>query len=163
MKNIILDKIKKRKAFELNDIFIYLFLLLTIFLLFLFFVIIPQRSQSKGFKVLIDNEEVLSLYYENQEFTYSEDLVDFIEIDKDKCQITIFYNLEKSDYNTIKYNTLNNSVVMVDSTCSSSKDCIYEPAISKQGVIYCAPHNLIVIPITNVSQSSPPIIGGGYD
>ncbi len=163
MKNIIFDKIKKRKAFEFNDIFIYLFLLLTIFLLFLFFIIIPQRTQSKGFKVLIDNKEVLSFYYQNQEFTYSEDLGDFVEIDKDKCQITIFYNSEKSDYNTIRYSALSNSVVMVDSTCSSSKDCIYEPAISKQGVIYCAPHNLIIVPITNVSLPEPPIIGGGYD
>ena len=163
MKNVILDKVKQKKIFEFNDIFVYLFILIAIALLIIFFTIIPQRNHPKGFKVLVDNEEFLTFYYQSQEFTYSENLRNFIEIDKDNGQVVIFHNLEKTNYNVIKYNVKNNSVVMVDSTCSSSKDCIYEPAISRQGIIYCAPHNLIIVPITNVSQAEPPIIGGGYE
>ncbi len=163
MKNVILNKLKERKIFEFNDIFIYLFIFIAVFLLFLFFIIIPQNTVPKGFKVLVDNEEFLSFYYQSQEFNCPKNLRDFVEIDKDKYEIIIFHNIEKTEYNVIKYNVLDNSVAMVDSTCSSSKDCIYEPAISKNGAIYCAPHNLIILPITNVSKTEPPIIGGGYE
>ena len=104
MKNVILDKVKQKKIFEFNDIFVYLFILIAIALLIIFFTIIPQRNHPKGFKVLVDNEEFLTFYYQSQEFTYSENLRNFIEIDKDNGQVVIFHNLEKTNYNVIKYN-----------------------------------------------------------
>lgn len=163
MKSTILDKIKDKKPFEFNDIFIYLSLLVIVALLFLFFIILPQNNNPKGFKILIDNREVLTFDYQSEYCSFLEDYSNQIEIDENKNQITIFHNQEKNSYNVIKYDTVKGSVKMFDSTCSNTKDCVYEMAISINGAIYCAPHDLLIIPITNNSASKPPVLGGSYE
>ena len=132
-------------------------------ILFLFFIILPQNNHPKGFKILIDNREVLTFDYQSEYCSFLEDYSNLIEIDESKKQITIFHNQQRNSYNVIKYDTIKGSVKMLDSTCSNSKDCVYEIAISKNGAIYCAPHNLLIIPITSNSISKPPVLGGSYE
>ncbi len=161
MKNDIYGKIKARKPFEVNDVIVYLFLLVLVTLLFLFFVILPKTNVASGFKVIVNDKEFLSFYYETESCVLAENSWALIDHNKENGTITIYHNADKTEYNVLSYDTDKHIVSMLDSTCSLSKDCIYEPEISSNGAIYCAPHKLIVIPISDGKEIPPPTIGGG--
>lgn len=161
MKNDIYGKIKARKPFEINDFFIYLSLFVLVALLFLFFIILPNSQDAKGFTFLLNDKEIFSFYYDSEEFSVLEEYKDFIQVDKINDTVTIYYDKDKTDFNLMSYSAQKRGVVMIDSTCSKSKDCTFEPAIYSSGTIYCAPHGLIVLPIGGNANTTPPVIGGG--
>lgn len=161
MKKNIYTKIKAYKPFEFNDIFLYSFILLLVVVLFLCFVILPQTKQAVGFSIEINDKNIFSFDYSTYEYIIETDYSNYIDIDKERNTITIYLNDERTEFNRLVFNTDKKVVKMLESTCSKTKDCLYEPEISKTGIIYCAPHKLKVLPINNKFTPSPPIIGGG--
>lgn len=159
MKNDFYEKIRARKPFEIGDIIIYFCLAILVFVLFLYFVILPKTNSADGFKVLIEDKEIFSLSYNDESYSISSDYESYIIVDKDSNTVTIYHNQDKTEMNVLSYNVEKGHVYMHDSNCSNSKDCTYEPAITKTGAIYCAPRKLTVLPLT--AESTPPIIGGG--
>lgn len=157
--NKILNRIKVRKPFEFNDIFIYLFILALVSVLFICFVITPSLSNANGFSIHVGQDKIFSLDYSSGEYEISKDYLDKIIVDQEKSTITIFFD-DQSSFNLVEYNLKEKWVKMLDSACSKSKDCVYEPKISSSGMIYCAPHDLKILPIGEFSPT-PPVIGGG--
>lgn len=160
MKKNIYTKIKTYKPFEFNDIFLYSFILLLVFVLFLCFVIVPQTKQAVGFSVEINDKKVFSLNYSTREYIIENDFIHYIEVDKEQNTVIIFLNDEKTEFNKLLFDANKKTIKMLETTCSNTKDCLYEPEISKTGIIYCAPHKLKVLPINNEFTPSPPVIGG---
>lgn len=154
------EKIKTRKPFELGDILVYICLALIVLVLFLFFVILPKNNYSDGFRVLLDDKEIFTFSYATESYFILEGYENDFVIDTENNTVTIYHDSDKTEKNILAYNQEKRSVYMLDSNCSTSKDCTYEPMISNSGAIYCAPRKLTVLPLTS-TNSEPPIIGGG--
>lgn len=154
------EKLKSKKCFEKNDLLVYLALILTLTILFLAFYLTNGNATALGFKVCVNDEEIFSFTYSDENFSVNEDYADFITVDKVEKTVTIYLNAQKTQFNLISYDLNSSSVKMKNSTCSLSKDCVYEPKISDKGTIFCAPHNLKIVPITNGFVATPPVVGG---
>lgn len=148
-------KTKNRKPFERGDIFLYSSVLILIIILLCVFVIFPKQEDSAGFKVYKGESLVLTYTYE-KELTISPTWQNKVTYNQNDCTITIF--LDGGEFNRLIINESNNSVKMIESTCSESKDCVHSPAISYSGIIYCAPHDLKVLPL-NKTTNAPPSVG----
>ncbi len=154
------EKIKTRKPFEVGDILIYSCLILIVLVLFLCFVILPKNKDSNGFRVFLDDKEIFTFSYENESYSILDGYENYVVIDTYNNTVTIYHDNDKTEKNILSYSIEKHSVYMLDSNCSNSKDCTYEPAISNNGAIYCAPRKLTVLAL-NSNSSEPPIIGGG--
>ena len=73
-------------------------------------------------------------------------------------EITVYTDKNKTGYNVILIDTNKLSASVIESTCSSSKDCVFSPEITKNGAIYCLPHGLKVVPLKS-SGFIPPVSG----
>ena len=133
------------------DFFGYLMFLI---ILFCIFVIFPKNKDSSGFKVYKGESLVLTYIY-GGDLTISNQWLDKVEFDKTNTIITI--NLDKNQFNQLVINESNKTVKMLESTCSDSKDCVHSPAISSGGMIYCAPHDLKILPTQKTN--APPSVG----
>ncbi|MBQ9734608.1 MAG: hypothetical protein IJV95_01995 [Clostridia bacterium] len=151
--------LKKAKPFEFNDLFIYLAVAITVVALFLAFVIFPDGNKNDGFCVYKGKTQVLTFYYDGKLLDVNEQF--FIQQDdvKNGIYLTVYHTQDKNSYNKLYIDLIAKSVVMVDSTCSNSKDCTHSPAIKNSGAIYCAPHDLKIVPIDGDGRI-PPTTGG---
>lgn len=153
-------KIKQNKPFEINDIFIYLLLIVTIFVLFLFFVFLPKNDKTSGFAVYKGQDLVLTFYNQTNDYLIQNNYLNLVDIktQQDGVLITVFTDQNQKGYNVIFINTNERFIKMHDSTCSQSKDCVHSPAINNSGMIYCAPHDLKLVPLGQ--DNIPPWTGG---
>lgn len=146
-------------TFYIKDLFVYLALILFIGALFLCF-LLPKKQVSSGFTISISDQIIFTLSFDDLSVEISDDYLDKISIDKKNKLITIYHSTDKSTFNVIAYDDVNKSVVMKQSTCSATKECVQSPAISSSGMIYCAPHNLKILPL--LPSATPPTTGGAY-
>ena len=160
MKSDIYTKVKSKKTFEFNDIFVYSALTLLILVLFICFVIIPQKSTPLGIEIRKNNQKVLSFHYSSNTIVIENEFNELVEVSdhNDGKLITIYTNTDKTGFNKIYIDLQNKTAKMQDSTCSHSKDCVSLPKISDSGMIFCAPHALKITPID--SKGTPPWTGG---
>ena len=153
-----LSKIKQSKPFEFSDIFVYCALILALALLFLFFVILPASSVSKGFNLFIDGNKVDVYYYGTDKVEICNDnYLDLITYDKSTNQITVFVDGDKTHFNVITVDNANKTAKITDANCSQSKDCVSTPTLGV--AIVCAPHKLKITPIGD-DGFTPPVTGG---
>lgn len=147
--------VKNLKSFCFYDIIVYAITLLSIFFLFLFFVILPKENSVEGFLVTVDGQRVV--HYDLNTKIITTDVVDGVLVDIDTVEngYIITVSFESEHYNKIFFNISDNSAKVIESNCSSSKDCTFSPAITSNGTIYCAPHRLKVLPITADGFSEP--------
>lgn len=160
MKSDIYTKVKSKKPFEFNDIFVYSGVILLILVLFICFIIIPQRSTPLGIEVCKNDQKVFTFNYSSNTIIIENEFDELIEISDtyNGKLITIYTNTEKTGFNKIYIDLQNKTAKMQDSTCSHSKDCVSLPKISDSGMIFCAPHALKITPID--SKGTPPWTGG---
>ncbi len=162
----VLDNTVKNKLFKSGDILVYSFILLLLiglFFIFIFPTLLTDNNHT-GFKVYKNDQLVLEFSTSNDNlFIVSDSFNNLVEIngsEKNKhCfNITIYTSSKKTGYNTIEIDTVSLTAKVINSTCSTSKDCVYSPAISSSGSIYCAPHGLKIIP-NNFDGLVPPVAG----
>ena len=155
------DKIKglvNNKPFNKFDFIALLCVLIFILSLFISFVFFSSHDSTKGFIIQIENVNVFTYNYSTNEYSVGSEYDSLIEVDLDSQTITIYADLTKQHYNKLKYDAKNKNVKMVDSNCSSSKDCVYMPEISDNlGIIYCAPRKIKILPIGGRLNNSPVI------
>lgn len=137
------------------DVFIYAFIVILTISLFLGFVILPRPTKNKGFRVEIDSNNVFEFLYDDNSYTVNSDF----DVDVEPCQdgftVKIIHN---GEFNTLKINTSDKWVKVIDSDCSIKKDCVYFPPLTDDnGTIVCVPHRLVVIPLG--SGFIPPVAG----
>lgn len=152
-----------RKLFYRQDVFVYLGLAVLIFCLFFLFVFPSacKQNSSKGFKVLHGSEQVLIFDISLSNYIFvSEKFSNSVRIEQNEktYTVTIYFDEEKTDFNTLIFDIEACSAKVIESTCSESKDCVYSPKITTSGSIYCAPHNLKIVPLTD-DGFVPPITG----
>ena len=134
---------------------VYVTIIAAIAALFCAFVIFPRKSPQTGFNAYHDGVRIFSYVYED----------DFLDVEdkwlsrvvKDGDRIFVYFDDAHTDFNELTVNRANGTVKITDSSCSRTKDCVYEPELGDTGAIYCAPHKLKLAPTTAVAQ--PPVIG----
>lgn len=146
---------KERKAFIKYDILLYLTLTITVVLLFVFFVIIPDGSANVGFGVYFGEMKIFSFYYENATYDIAEGYD--IKVDRNDNIFTVTVKIDDG-FNILQANTATKSVKVIDADCSVKKDCVYSAPISGNGgAIICVPHNLRILPLGD--GFVPPVSG----
>lgn len=148
---------KNGKLFVKRDAAVYAFLLLLVAALFVIFALRPSSTESIGFYVYVKEELVLTIKYGEDPVVHETDKATVV-IDGD--DFYVYFDEEKTDYNKITVTA--DGAKITDSTCSLSRDCVYEPTIKNDGAIYCVPHELKIVTIT--STETPPLTGeNAYD
>ncbi len=155
--------LKHSKLFHFGDIFVYISTALIISILFLVFFILPNCNSSgktaNGFKVENDGKTIITHIYGTDEFTIDQNFSNLTKIQATDYGhlVTIYTNLDKTEFNVLKVNDKDKTVKMERSNCRS-KQCTYLHEIDDNGIIYCAPRSLKITPI-NGSGFIPPIAG----
>lgn len=152
MNNSVLESVKKSKFFKPFDIVIYSLVLVIILCFFLIFVVFKSDNNVLGFKVNIDNQDVIYFEYEKgiDGFTFEHNYSTLTQTKKieNSIEVKIFTNEQKTAFNLLQIDLENKCVKMLDSNCKN-KDCTHFKGISSDsGSIICVPHNLIVSAIT---------------
>ena len=156
MDKVKFEKIKSQKPFSKKDFLVFAILFIVIITLFILLIFLSSKSPTKGFKVLIDNEQVLEFDYKTSIAKVDDAYKDKVLIDYDANKIIVYIDEAKTKFNVILFDANNKTVEISDSTCSPSKDCAYMPKISDdKGVIYCAPHALKILPLGDNLSNSP--------
>ncbi len=159
MKQERLNGLRASKPFHINDLILYLAVFITVVVLFCAFVIFPNKKENDGFSVFCGDEIVCVLEFDSPTPTVSDGWLDKVQFDGTHNTIKIFFDDAKTDYNLISFDPAKRSVRITESTCSLSKDCVYTPAITgSDGMIFCAPHNLRITPLSG-GGAIPPIVG----
>ena len=156
LKKSIYTKAKNLKPFEIFDILIYGITAILVAVLFLFFVVLPKNGHIDGFKITLHGQELLRYETATDKFTVLNQVDGYtVDISKsENCQIITITDTD-GGYNKILLDTENKSAKVIESNCSSSKDCVYSPAITKSGAIVCAPHGLKITPISSSGFTEP--------
>lgn len=144
------------KLFRFRDLFVYIALIVIISALFLFGS--SKNNDSIGFTVSYADKVILTYRYGDSSPVILSEYEDFIVFDKENNTITVFNINDKSHYNVISFNDKDFSVKISESNCSSTKECVNSPKIHNSGMIFCAPHDLRITPLS--SAPTPPTVGG---
>ncbi len=148
----------KPSLFGLWDIIVYSVLITVIVLLFIFFVIIPTSKGAQGFKIVVDGTEIARYDYSLNRISVTDGYENLIDVNGN--EITVYTDEDKIHYNVIDVNSKTKSAKISAANCSTSKDCVYTPAISgEKGAIVCAPHKLKIVPLSQTGLV-PPQTGG---
>lgn len=154
-------QIKNSKPFSLWDTAVYLSVAFLIFLLFLFFIIIPKANanESKGFIVTSSGKVIVTHHYGSKNFNIDKNFTHLVDVTEtaDGYYLTIYNDLEKIHFNKLFVNTEKKTVKMDSSDCRS-KQCVYLHEIGSDGVIYCAPRSLKISPLGS-NGFIPPVAG----
>lgn len=157
LNKLIFDKVRNSKSFNTIDIVLYGITFIIIAVLFILFVILPRNNSSLGFKVEIDNQRVLTYEFENNRYIINESFADNVIVQEkdDEILFSIYTNKSLDKFNVVWINTAHNKARIIESNCSSSKDCVHSPEIEKSGAVVCAPHKLTLSPLVGGSADQP--------
>ena len=137
----------KIKPFRPMDLIVYAVVLVLVLFLFFYFVIIPKTDNIKGFMVKLDGQKILTFEFDKG-ITETQDFSGKLEIvnTKDQTLITIYTNLELTEFNVIAVSLIDKTVEVLESNCSVRKDCVHSPKINQNGgMIACMPHGLKIL------------------
>jgi hypothetical protein len=149
--------VRVNKPFTAWDIPVYALTVIAVFLLLLFFVILPSPTQNEGFSLFVNGKKVVDFDYSKNEIVFQDANFDGqIEFDQTSNTITV---RQGEHFNVVKFNSKDKSVKVIDANCSISKDCVHTPELKNGSAIVCAPHKLKITALGE-SLSSPPVTGG---
>ena len=158
-----IDRLKNSKPFHFGDVIIYSLIILTVLTLFAVFIFFPRANNSSkspsGFIVENNGKTIISHLYGSDKFEVDDKFLSLTKTEETEYGflITIYSNQDKTEFNVLKVNENKKTVKMVESNCRS-KQCTYLHEVGENGIIYCAPRNLKITPITG-SGFIPPIAG----
>lgn len=142
--------IKNSKPFKLFDLFLYAFILILVLALFLGFVVFKNKSSLEGFKVFIGQEKILEYSFTTDKVEISADYSHFVEYNKNSCEIKVYVDQLKKEFNVIAFDKTKRYVLVKESNCSNTKDCThFKPLTDANGLIFCSPHQLKILPVGN--------------
>ena len=145
-----IEQVKKTKYFRLWDILVYGIILLIIASLFLVVFLTGDKTSANGFTIRQANKVVFTYYFDTDSYEYNltDGVIKIDSQDESSLNFTV-YTRDKSGFNKIKVDKVNNSVEVVDADCSLlRKDCVYTPALKdNSSVISCLPHEMYIEPL----------------
>ena len=129
-------------------------------MLFLAFSVFNGDEKAVGFSVSVNGEDIFSLDYDDAEHYFSDDKFGgIIEVSVEEGKIIVYLSPDKKEYNVIRFDCAERTVIMEFADCSPTHDCTYFGKISEKGSIVCAPHGLIITAKSGSFVPSPPITG----
>ncbi len=138
-----IDHIKKDKGFRIWDIVVYAVIILVILAIFLAVFLTRDTSSLKGAEIYLKNDLVFEVSFETDTYSIYSDAVSVEEETSSSVTLRI---TDGSAYNVVEINLSSPSVSVTEANCRS-KDCVYTAAITdNNGIIYCSPHGLKIIP-----------------
>ncbi|MBQ9103936.1 MAG: NusG domain II-containing protein [Clostridia bacterium] len=135
-------------AFKLNDIILYILTIVIVMICFLVPLFLKNEN-TNSFSVYKNDSLVLIFDCEKDKYAVENEYLGLVDIKEENGEvlITIYTSIEKDNYNTLLVNLADNSVKVIESTCSVRKDCVHTRAIvNGEGVIICLPHGLKIMP-----------------
>ena len=145
-----IEQVKKTKYFKLWDILVYGIILLLIAALFLVTFLIGDKTSANGFIIRQADKVVFTYYFDTDKYEYSlTDGIISIDSENESTLSLTVHTQDKSGYNKIIVDKINNSVKVEDANCSLlRKDCVYTPALTdNSSVISCLPHEMYIQPL----------------
>lgn len=138
------EQVKADKGFKIWDLIIYGAVIVIVAVLFITIFAVRDTSPFRGIRVVYVNDVIYEYDFENgREVSRNEKYVEITENDDGKLILKV--NTGGGDYNVIQINK-NGSVKMIEANCGK-KDCVYTPELKdNNGIIYCSPHRLKIIP-----------------
>ncbi|MGN0813332.1 MAG: NusG domain II-containing protein [Candidatus Coproplasma sp.] len=145
-----IEQIKKTKYFKFWDFLVYGIILLVIAALFLVVFLTGDKTSANGFIIRQANKVVFTYYFDTDKYEYSmtDGRIVIDSEDESSLNLTV-YTQDKSGYNKVKVDKINNSVKVEDANCSLlRKDCVYTPALKdNSSYISCLPHEMYIEPL----------------
>ena len=145
-----IEQVKKTKYFRPWDILVYGIILLIIAALFLVVFLTGDKSSANGFTIRQGERKVFTYYFDTHRYEYSltDGTIEINSEDQNSLTFTV-YTPNKSGFNRVKVDKVNNSVEVVDADCSLlRKDCVHTPALKDNStVISCLPHEMYIEPL----------------
>ena len=155
--NLNSQRVIVNKPFTAWDIPVYALTVIAVFVLLLFFVILPSPTKNEGFSVFVNGEKIIDFDYSKNQIVYQNTGFDGrVEFDQNTNTITVY---QGQSFNVIEINNQDKTVKVKDANCSVAKDCAHTPSLKNDSAIVCAPHKLKITALGE-SLSYPPVSGG---
>lgn len=144
------ESVKSEKGFKLPDLIVYGIILLLVAILLITTFATRNTDPFQGVRVYVDKTAVMS-------YDFNKDGLSGLEVIAKDGSVEVPENVSGNvftvkvrtggdGYNLIEINRSSRSVRVVEANCSSH-DCVHTPAIKdNNGIIFCSPHRLRIIP-----------------
>ena len=149
--NNFLKRYKNDRFFKPFDLIIYIVIALIVALSIISLIALTKTTDTDGFKVVKNGQEVFSYTYKNG-ILINADFKDNVTVNSDGT-ITVTFD---GKHNTLKFNDDEKWVQVVDANCKTH-DCITAGKLKSNGVILCLHNNVKILPL---SDNDSLIIGG---
>ena len=154
LKKSLFNWVKNSKPFYLKDLFAYAIAVFLIAILAVFFLVLLGANNSNGFKVELDGKPVLTYSFLTSDYEVFDEFINLVTVENADDGIT-FMIKSNDGFNKIYISKTEKTAEVVDSDCSTSKDCVHSPKIKDSGAIVCAPHKLKLSPLSKSGMGEP--------
>ncbi|MCD8286751.1 MAG: NusG domain II-containing protein [Clostridia bacterium] len=138
-----IDHIKKDKGFRIWDLAVYAAILVVIAAIFCAVFFTRDTSSLEGVQIYLKNDLVFDISFDKDSYNIYSNAVSVEEETSSAITLRI---TSGSAYNVVQIDLDTPSVSVTEANCRS-KDCVYTSAITdNNGIIYCSPHGLKIIP-----------------
>lgn len=136
--------IKKDKGFRFFDLIVYLAIALIIAAIFLAVFLTRDKNPFKGFRAYIGNDVVFECDFESGKYFCPQ--AEGVSVGVEGESVLTVEIVTTSGRNVLSVDFSKREVRVTDADCTG-RDCVYSPPVrDNNGVIYCAPHRLRVVP-----------------
>ncbi|MCM1546455.1 MAG: hypothetical protein NC033_05405 [Clostridiales bacterium] len=143
-----IEQVKTSKWFSLWDLVAFGAILITAVALILAFTLGGDKSALSGFSVNYRGELVLTYEFGDDKPKILNG--DFVEVEEAKNGFTVRFTTDDGrGYNVIYVDTTEKTVDVTDGNCSTHKDCVHTPKLTKNSSppIICTVHGLTISPL----------------
>lgn len=142
--------VKTEKGFKLPDLIVYGVIILLVAALFIVIFATRNKDPFQGVRVYVNNKAVMSYNFDKGGLNGLEIIAKDGSVEAPESisgnVFTVKVHTGGEAYNIIEINQSVRSVRVIEADCSSH-DCVYTPAIKdNNGIIFCSPHRLRIIP-----------------
>lgn len=138
------EQVKADKGFKIWDLIIYGAIIAIVVVLFIVIFATRNASPFKGIRIVINNDTIYEYDFENgKEVSRNSEYIQTVE--ENDNTLVLKADTGNGGYNVIQINK-SGSVKITEANCGK-RDCVYTPELKdNNGVIYCSPHRLKIIP-----------------
>lgn len=144
------ESVKSEKGFKLPDLIVYGIILLLVAILLITMFATRNTDPFQGVRIYVDKTAVMSYDFNKGSLSGLEVIAKDGSVEAPENVsgnvFTVKVRTGGDGYNLIEINQSSRSVRVIEANCSSH-DCVHTPAIKdNNGIIFCSPHRLRIIP-----------------
>ncbi len=140
-----IDHIKKDKGFRIWDLAVYAVIVVVIAAIFCAVFFTRDTSPLGGVSIYLKNELVFDISFDGSSSAYNI-YSGAVSVEEESSSAMTLRVSSGSAYNVVQIDLSGPSVSVTEANCHR-KDCIYAaPITDNNGIIYCSPHGLKIVP-----------------